>query len=70
VSAKQKRIDLEWAVLNVVQKEFRRAMRMKAPLHITIDPWLNGEVGATVFAAPDERGRTYEIRGGQERRTR
>ncbi len=50
----------EQGVLDVVLIELRRAMKMKAQLHITIDPWLCGP-GATIFASPNAAGRTYEI---------
>lgn len=50
----------EMQVLKVLLIELRRAMRMKAQLHVIVNPYLAGG-GATVFAAPNEEGHTYEI---------
>lgn len=52
----------EREVLAVLLCELRRAMRMKAQLTITIDPYVMGG-GTHIFAAPNETGNSYTIEG-------
>ena len=50
----------EMSVLKVLLIELRRAMRLKAQLTVIVDPHLAGG-GASIFAAPNDAGRSYEI---------
>lgn len=52
----------EAAVLDVILKELRRAVRDKKPIEIMIDPFVMGG-GAYVNASRCEPGHTYTIEG-------
>lgn len=56
--------------LKILLKELRRAVRRREQLHVTFDPWINGEDGAYIFAAPNAHGHTYEVLGVGARRPR
>lgn len=52
----------EWEqrVLDILLAELRRAVKAKAQLSITIDPFVMGG-GTHLFACPNEMGRSYTV---------